>query len=412
MRFKNWLNLWEAQQFSVSNFLTQNGIQVGPDAQAALTMSQDGKHIFVRNRQTGKSLSVPIASGDNSAFEAAKKNMLNLFGRQPNQQQPNNNQQQSNQQQQPNQQSNNVQIPDPTNTEYGKFFARYMSEKFKMAQQENSQDPFGTFFAKNGFPAEMYEDIHVDDPQKAQAAYNSIMSGLLKKYNTNDIDDLDKLLFQHISSLDGKINPKFKFSKSMSASQGDAMIWFRAGDQVPIIGDADSEAKQRVYINLNPIYYEEGIKWITDVMGDFYTKNPQLEPYVYIKFKVRGQTVETNRADTCIVYINVRKGVDPAMAQKIIQGLTTKLSQIPQQYITGLSAPLLSKKANGVTTVDDNVKTDPGESYTTQLKSSYRNAVMSMKANPPKDMNNFIKAAQNIITQTVNDLKNRKYPVV
>jgi hypothetical protein len=56
-------------------------------------------------------------------------------------------------------------------------------------------------------------------------------------------------------------------------------------------------------------------------------------------------------------------------------------------------------------------RTDPKESYTSQLGASWRTQVLSYANNFPKTQQEFVKVIQDIIQKTVIDLKSRGYPV-
>jgi hypothetical protein len=415
LRFKNWFYILESQAFSIGDFLQSNGIKVGQEAD--VSMSSKGDYIFARNRATGQSISIPVRSNDANAMQSVQQKLLDLFGKQPN---PN---QQTNQQQvdanQSNQQTNQQQvdanqqlvISDPTNTKFGKFFAAHAVKTIKELEGERGQgvEAYRIWFGKGGYAATMYDDIHTDDAKKANDIRNKIEGDLKRKYNVQNSGDIDIALNNQLTTNLKKVNEWFQYSDSMTKHQP-GMMWFRCTKTMPI-DDKDSADKQRVYINLNPVFYEESIRWISDIVGDFYVKNPGFVPYVYVKFKIRVQSENVDRADTCIVYINVRSGVKPEIAKGVINSISSSLSKIPQKYISGLSSPLLVPLATGVTTVSDNVRTDPKESYTSQLGASWRTQVLSYANNFPKTQQEFVKVIQDIIQKTVIDLKSRGYPV-
>ena len=420
--FKEWLYILESQAFSIGDFLKSNG--VGEEVE--VRRSNDNKYIFVRNRKTGKTVSIPVSGNDANAKESVKQQLLDLFGKKLNQQpnQPNQpNQQQMNQQQvDPNQQTNQMNqqqpnpnqqlvINDPTNTKFGKFFAAHAVKTIKELEGEKGQgvETYKMWFGKGGFATIMYEDIHTDDAKKANDIRNKIDSDLKRKYNVQNSGDIDAAVRNQLTTNLKKVNEWFQYSESMTKHQP-GMMWFRCTQTSPI-EDKDSVDKQRVYINLNPVYYEESVKWISDKVGEFYVKNPGFVPYVYVKFKIRIQSEHMDRADTCIVYINVRNGVKQDIAKGVINGMSSALSTIPQEYISGLASPLLMPLATGVTTVSDNVRTDPKESYTSQLGASWRTQVLSYANNFPKTQQEFVKVIGDIIQRTVVDLKSRGYPV-
>lgn len=415
LRFKNWFYILESQAFSIGNFLQSNGIKVGQEAD--VSMSGKGDYIFARNRVTGQSISIPVRSNDANAMQSVQQKLLDLFGKKPNQQ---TNQQQTNQQQvDPNQQMNQQQVDpnqqlvinDPTNTKFGKFFAAHAVKTIKELEGERGQgvETYKTWFGKGGMAATMYDDIHTDDAKKANDIRNKIEGDLKRKYNVQTSGDIDIALNNQLTTNLKKVNEWFQYSESMTKHQP-GMMWFRCTKTLPI-EDKDSVDKQRVYINLNPVFYEEAIRWISDIIGNFYVKNPGFVQYVFVKFKVRVQSENVDRADTCIVYINVRSGVKPEIAKGVINSISSSLSKIPQKYISGLSSPLLMPLATGVTTVSDNVRTDPKESYTSQLGASWRTQVFSYATNSPKTQQEFVKVIGDIIQKTVIDLKSRGYPV-
>lgn len=427
--FKEWLYILESQAFSIGDFLKSNGV----GEEADVRMSNDNRYIFARNRKTGKTVSIPVSGNDANAKESVKQQLLDLFGKklnpnQPNQQQTNQQQpnqpnpnQQTNQtnQQQPNQQTNQQQVDpnqqlvinDPTNTKFGKFFAAHAVKTIKELEGEKGQgvETYKMWFGKGGFATIMYEDIHTDDAKKANDIRNKIDSDLKRKYNVQNSGDIDAAVRNQLTTNLKKVNEWFQYSENMTKQQP-GMMWFRCTQTSPI-EDKDSVDKQRVYINLNPVYYEESVKWISDKVGEFYVKNPGFVPYVYVKFKIRIQSEHMDRADTCIVYINVRSGVKQDIAKGVINGMSSALSTIPQEYISGLASPLLVPLATGVTTVSDNVRTDPKESYTSQLGASWRTQVLSYANNFPKTQQEFVKVIGDIIQRTVVDLKSRGYPV-
>jgi hypothetical protein len=355
-------------------------------------------------------------------------NQQNPNQQNPNQQNPNQqnpNQQNPNQQQDPNQATiTEFTVQDPTNTKYGKLFADHMNAKLldilqgdvKYGGRETLPEAILKLLDGNGGAGSLYESIHVSEGEdvmnKIRQQNSSDVAKLFPSLDSTDANAMEeafkKYLFDNIGNTLSGTN--MKFSATMSKSQENNMLWIRESQK----DEEKDPYKHRIYINAKPIAALSVLKHVADVYAQFQQENPKIAPYVYLKAKIRANLSETDRADTCIVYPRVSKILSEAQIQQVIKRLEQHISTIPEQNLNGLVAGILPLVKNGITSVSDEVDAGEGESYTSQVRKSFSDAMGQIKpqaiaACQKSDFNNAKALVESAISQAVSDLQSKGY---
>lgn len=394
--FRNWLLHEESDQWSISGYLTKMGHD--PDrGQWAIDHLAKANILSVRDRTTGRRVGdVPLAG---KSIEQIEKELSRFI--------PSSNTPAASAPTSAGAKAGGTLVTDPTGTKMGQLFADHINREIAGLAARGEPDPVSKFISKGGMAATIYDErIHKNDEAKAKVVFQKTTKALMARLKVTSVNDIDDALKEALRRETGRMGI-VKWSQSMSQQQSNMMYWYRCTHTEDF---KDVAGEQRVYIGMAAEYYPEGIKWLADQITDFMTKNPQIAPYVFVKFKVRTQYDNTDRGDTCIVYIKVAQEA-ASMSQQIIDLLMKKLGGgFPDQWLHGLQSPALTTIKGGVTTVIDNVQTEPKQSYTSQIGWSFSMALKPYwgKSIPQTDHKRILEEA---IKAAVVDLKRRGYPI-
>lgn len=298
-------------------------------------------------------------------------------------------------------------IIDKTGTKIGKFLASHFNFALNMAVKENP-NPLQKMIEKGGYTSTMYESVHQIDKVQAQTLWSKNVQEVLSLFQANvSVDDAEdeykKYLFNNVQRyLEGTF---FRYSESMSREQNMAMLWIRATH----VADFEHDfIEQRIYVNLKPAMALDGVRYIARTITEFLQKNPSFSNYVYFKYKIRTILSETDRADTCVCYLKLAKGLEKHK-DKIIEAILQRIMSIPDDFLNKISSSILIEKKAGITTVTDDVVKDSKESYTSQIGKVFYQELVKYNKNT-YEFSELPKIANDIILKTILDLRKRKYP--
>lgn len=308
-----------------------------------------------------------------------------------------------------------IQITDPTNTKMGKFIAAHFTRIIELAEQEKpaNKTVFEQVLSRGGYGSTMYEGLHQPLDRVFAKQIYSLETAEIKKILPNVPDNeletrYKDYLFATVPSVLART--LFRYSKSMSEQQSMNMLWMHA-THTRDPEDASLLKEHRLYVAIKLSRAQEAVKFIAQTVSEFLSKNPKLAPYVYFKFKIRVNLGESDRADTCVCYLKLFKGIEP-YANQIVTGIFNRIAQIPGEFINKLSSPVLNEIAQGVTTVDDTgIITDKGQSYTSQIGMTFFKSLMKQAGKNPQTPAEFQAIASQIIMDTIDELRKRHYKV-
>jgi hypothetical protein len=114
------------------------------------------------------------------------------------------------------------------------------------------------------------------------------------------------------------------------------------------------------------------------------------------------------------VYLQISKRLNEQQIQTILKRFEQNISAIPEENLNGIVAGLLPKVSNGITSVSDEVSSEKGESYTSQIRKSLFDAMGQIKpqATVSCQEGNFdsVKSLiEGAISQAVSDLQSKGY---
>jgi hypothetical protein len=303
-----------------------------------------------------------------------------------------------------------ITIKDHTNTPIGRFIARHLLRAMEMASKEavkQGKSPFEYVIIKGGYCGTMYDSLHQPDKVVEFSRLYADAKKILPGVPDNQIENKFKeYLFYHVPSF--LKNSLFRYSQTMSQKQNMEFLWMHI-THINEFEDQFILKEQRVYININVEKVCEAVGYVAETVSEFINKNPQVAPYIFFKFKIRTNISEFDRADTCVCYIKLRKGLE-SLADKVLGSILKRLASIPQEYTNKMSSPVLKEIEKGVTTVDDNVLTDKGESYTSQITKTLFGMLNKHNGKSIKTAKAVQAVADEIISDTVKELRRRKYP--
>ncbi len=309
-------------------------------------------------------------------------------------------------------------IQDPTGTTIGRLLAKHFTDFLQVAAQNA---PAGTnlfmyFINKGGFSSTLYETVHVPEKQVQEKIYTANFAEVTKLFPAVSPDQLEEEFRQYLFSkvtayLQGTC---FQYSESMSKAQEFKMLWIREMDTIQGIQVKDFQDlihEERIYINTKPEKALDTIRFVAATLCDFLKNNPTILPFIYFKFKIHVLLTEYDRADTCICYLKIHKNLT-SHVQQVTKAVTQRLSKIPDDYLNKMTSVILKEMKPGVTTAaDHDVRVDKGQSYTSQLSSSFWDALKPHASKQPQNTEEIQRIAQQVIIATVEDLRKRNYPI-
>ena len=308
-------------------------------------------------------------------------------------------------------------ISDPTGTEIGKFYADFYNNIVipKLLKETNNIAEVGRLISeRKGYGGQfMYNHMHSDfsgneEKQKLDKYYSRLnQSGSQEGFQFTDEKFNNLIIFnQDISSiLQGSI---FKYSPSSTKQQNGNFAWFRLQGHDFNFVDKGNPQKYRIYANADPSSYDVFLKYLSNEISSFLERNPSLKNYINIKFKIRLEIPDFERADMCVIYLEIHENAAD-YADQIYNRILQIVQSSPKGTIHERMSVGIPSNSPGVGGVKNNVSTNEGESYTSQISKTIELENEKLKANPPKDAQSLKLYLENLIQISINNLNQRGY---
>lgn len=308
-------------------------------------------------------------------------------------------------------------VQDPTETAIGRLLAKHFTDWLRYAAQNAPQEnPFVYFVKKGGFTTSLYETVHVPEQNIQEKIYKANFAEIARLFPGVAPDQLEDAFRQQLFSnvITFLKDTYFQYSESMSKAQNFNMLWVREKNEVEgkLILDFEEVAhEERIYINTKPGKALNTIRFVANTVSEFLKNNTPLLPYIYFKFKIRVLLTEYDRADTCICYLKIHMNA-ASYSKQVTNSVISRLSRIPDDHLNNMSSVILKQIKPGLTTAaDHDVLIDQGQSYTSQVSSSFWKSLQQHASKQPQSAEEIKRVAQQVIIATVEDLRKRNYPL-